>query len=363
MRIAFVTTNLRGGGAEKSVLRVAADLHSRGHSVHVVLLESIADHAVPDGIVLHSLTAAGEAASKGWLGRRISAWRLRRLFEALERFDAIVSTLPYCDEVVVLAGLEPAWFRIANTLSVEIDLLRRTSALKAKRRLLRYRRIYDGRNLVAVSDGVARDLRETLGFSRANVVRIYNAIDAVAVRRLAAEPEQDLPREPYLIHVGRFVPQKRHDLLLDALRRASLSHRLVLLTNPAPALERLIAEKGLAARVTVAGFRRNPFPWIAKADLLVLSSDHEGMPNVLLEALACGTRVASTDCPSGPREVMQRELARFLAPCGDADALAKAMRAALLAPRPQAEDVLARFAPEIALSGYEALPRQWRALA
>src|SRR4029079_17943173 len=86
MRIAFVTTNLRGGGAEKSVLRVAADLHSRGHLVHVVLLENIADHAVPDGIVLHSLTAAGEAASKGWFGRRISAWRPRPLFPALGAF-------------------------------------------------------------------------------------------------------------------------------------------------------------------------------------------------------------------------------------------------------------------------------------
>src|SRR4029078_2515944 len=101
--------------------------------------------------------------------------------------------------------LEPVWFRIANTLSVEIDLLRRASARKAKRRLLRYQRIYDGRNLVAVSDGVARDLRETLGLSRANVVRIYNAIDAAAVRRLAAEPAPDLPRETYLIHAGTLV--------------------------------------------------------------------------------------------------------------------------------------------------------------
>ena len=152
-------------------------------------------------------------------------------------------------------------------------------------------------------------------------------------------------------------------MLLDALRRSTLPHRLVLLTNPAPGLERLIAEKGLAARVTVAGFRANPYPWIAKAELLVLCSDHEGMPNVLLEALACGTRIASTDCPSGPRDVMQGDLARFLVPRGDPDALAKAMRAALFAPRPQAPDLLDRFSPEIALASYEALPARWRAIA
>ena len=366
MKIAFVTTNLKGGGAEKSVLRVGAALRERGHAVHIVLLENLADHAIPEGVQCHALTARGEEASKGWLGKYLAARRLRRLFEQLSAeapFDTIVSTLPYCDEVVARAGLKPAWFRIANTLSVEIDLLQRTSPGKANRRMNRYKKIYGCSNLIAVSDGVARDLRETLGLARANVVRIYNAVDAMAVRKLAAESEPDLPCEPYLIHVGRFAPQKRHDLLLDALRRSTLPHRLVLLANPAAALERLITEKGLAARVTVAGFRSNPYPWMAKAELLVLCSDHEGMPNVLLEALACGTRVVSTDCPSGPREVMQGDLARFLVPCGDAEALAKAMRAALFASRPQADGVLERFAPEATLSGYEALPGRWRAIA
>jgi glycosyltransferase involved in cell wall biosynthesis len=366
MKIAFVTTNLKGGGAEKTILRVAAGLRARSHLVHVVLLENILDHAVPDGVQYHALTASGEEASKGWLGKRLAARRLRHLFERLSadvQFDAIISTLPYCDEVVGRAGLAPAWFRIANTLSVEIDLLRRTSIGKAGRRLKRYREMYGRSNLIAVSNGVAQDLSDTLGFAQANILRIYNAVDAAAVRTLAAEPEPELPREPYLIHVGRFSPQKRHDLLFDAFRRSALPHRLVLLTNPAPGLERLIAEKGLAARVTVAGFRANPYPWMAKAELLVLCSDHEGMPNVLLEALACGTRIASTDCPSGPREVMQGDLSRFLAPCGDADALARVMRAALLAPRSQAEDLLARFAPEAALSSYEALPGWWRAIA
>ena len=365
MKVAFVTTNLKGGGAEKSVLRLASDLCARGHSVHVVLLEDRIDHAVPPDVALHALTAPGEEATKGWLGKRLAAWRLRRLFGLLSGktpFDLIVSTLPYCDEVVALAGLAPAWYRIANTLSVEIELLARKSRRKAERRLRRYQEIYDGCNLIAVSDGVARDLSETLGLRRSNVVRIHNAVDAAAVRRLSAEHEPALPREPYLIHAGRLVPQKRHDLLLDALRRSQLPHRLVLLANPSAPLDRLIADKGLAGRVTVAGFQRNPYPWIAGAELLVLCSDHEGMPNVLLEALACGTRIVSTDCPSGPREVMEGDLARYLVPCGDADALARVMRSALSAPRPQDPAVLARFSPQIAFSRYESLPGSWRAI-
>lgn len=362
MKAAFVTTNLKGGGAEKAVLGIANGLAARGHAVHVVLLERLLDHAPPAGVTLHALTATGTEAVKGWFGKRAAAWRLRRLFGklgAVAPFDLVVSTLPYCDEVVALAGLRPAWFRIANTLSAEIELLGHDQA-KAQRRLRRYGRLYDGNNLLAVSDGVARDLSETLGFARANIVRIYNAVDAAAIRALAAEPQPALPREPYLIHVGRFAPQKRHDLLFEALQRSELPHRLVLLANPAPALERLIAEKRLAGRVTIAGFQRNPYPWIARAELLVLCSDHEGMPNVLLEALACGTRLASTDCPSGPREILEGDLARNLAPCGDAAALARVMRAALAAPRPAAQRILARFAPEAVLSQYEALPGLWR---
>ncbi len=73
MKIAFVTTNLKGGGAEKSVLRLAGDLGARGHSVHVVLLENRVDHAVPSGVELHALTAPGEEAAKGWLGNAASS--------------------------------------------------------------------------------------------------------------------------------------------------------------------------------------------------------------------------------------------------------------------------------------------------
>ena len=180
------------------------------------------------------------------------------------------------------------------------------------------------------------------------------------IRRADAEPYPPRPAAPYILHVGRYAAQKRHDLLLAAFAQADLPQQLVLLTPPDAGLAALVAQHGLERRVASANFQANPYPWMAGAELLVLCSDHEGLPNVLIEALACGTRVVSTDCPSGPREILVGELAQGLVPCGDAAALAAAMRAMLAAPRPGVGAVAAALSPydaERALDAWENLAR------
>jgi glycosyltransferase involved in cell wall biosynthesis len=358
MTFALVVTNLRGGGAERAILRVAEVLARHEHRVEVILLEHRIEHDVPAGIALHALTAPGVPLGKGFFGKRLAAVALRRLYSrlGLSTECITVSTLPFTDEVVMLARIPNAWHRIANTLSAEIEQLARSNPGKAARRAARYRRLYGGKNLVAVSQGVADDLRRSLGLDSARIVRIYNGFDFAAIQRAAREPgAADLPSGPFVLHVGRFMPQKRHDVLLDAWRQAALPCRLVLMTHEDPVLDEMITARGLREQVVVVGFRRNPYPWMRAAQILVLCSDREGMPNVLVEALACGTRVISTDCPSGPREVLRGDLARWLVPCGRADALAAAMRAALSAPPPEAAAILEDFTEERMARAYEAL--------
>jgi glycosyltransferase involved in cell wall biosynthesis len=340
------------------MLNLADLLRQRGHRVELILLDAVAEHALPAGIVPRVVTQSGQHLGKGWFGKRLAAWRLRRLWRRLERegvFDLTVSTLPFCDEVVRLARLPRVRHRIANTLTAEIARLARRNTRKAERRRRRYRAMYEGRDLIAVSTGVAADLREGLGLRKADIETIRNPFDVGAIRALAAQSEPELPVEPYIIHVGRCVPQKRHDLLLDAFRESQLPQRLVLLTEPSAKLTEMIEARDLGGRVTVTGFRRNPYPWIARAELLVLCSDHEGMPNVLVEALICGTRVVSTDCPSGPADVLEGELARWLVPCGEVAALARAMRDALAAPPPETGERLRDFAADRVAARYEAL--------
>ncbi|OGA66334.1 MAG: hypothetical protein A3F77_07470 [Betaproteobacteria bacterium RIFCSPLOWO2_12_FULL_67_28] len=360
MRIGFVVTNLAGGGAEKAVLKIAAALAARGHRSDVILLENVTSHAVPPQVQLRAATPAGRRISTGWLGKRLAARRLAQLHALLAReqpFDLLVSTLPFADEVARRARLPRHWCRIANTLSVEVARLGATQPSKSARRLARYRRLYDGQRLIAVSRGVGLDLRKELGLARARIEVIPNPFDGEALRAQAGEAAV-LPEKPYLIHVGRFSGQKRHDLLLDAFGGLDTAHRLVLLTDPAPALASMIAARGLGARVQVAGFQRNPYPWIAGAELLVLCSDHEGLPNVIVEALLLGVPVVSTDCPSGPREILGEQLPECLVPVGNAPALRAAIEQALAHPPDALRVDLAPYATARVVAAYERLAQE-----
>jgi glycosyltransferase involved in cell wall biosynthesis len=313
---------------------------------------------VPAGLALHGLTANARATHKGWLGKRLAARRLAGLIATLEHeepFRLLVSTLPFADEVARLARIPAHWCRIANTLSAEVA---RLDPPKAERRMARYRRTYGAGPLIAVSRGVAEDLRGACGID-ARVEEIPNPFDFSELKRLAAAPA-DLPSRPYIVHVGRFSGQKRHDVLLDAFAGLQGPERLVLLAEADPGLERMIAERGLASRVEIAGFQQNPYPWIAAARLLVLCSDHEGLPNVLIEAIALGVPVVSTDCPSGPREILGAALPRQLVPTGDAAALADAIARSLAAPPDVSRVDLSAYGKERVLAAYERLGAEGR---
>ena len=348
MKFVFVLTNLAGGGAEKALLKLSSGLADKGHEVEIALLEDRIEHASPRGVKVSALTTR---ASKGWLGKRLLARRLRQHLPG--PWNLLVSTLPFADEVTALAALPRHWCRIANTLSGEVARLAAAQPAKASRRLTRYRRLYGKRPLIAVSKGVAHDLRQAIGVE-GPIETIPNSFDFEAMRQAAAGAIPEPPARPYVVHVGRFSAQKRHDLLLDAWAKVATGHLLVLLCAPDPRLQDMIHSRGLGDRVFVAGFQANPYPWIAGADLLVLCSDHEGLPNVLIEALACGTPVVSTDCPSGPREILAA-FPQCLVPCGDAAALAQAISANLAAPIDPAQADLSMYEMTRVVAAYERL--------
>jgi glycosyltransferase involved in cell wall biosynthesis len=194
--------------------------------------------------------------------------------------------------------------------------------------------------IVAISEGVADDLVACTGIDRSRISVIYNPVEIFEVLSEAAQPLDDpwfqAGEPPVVLGAGRLTKAKDFPTLIRAFARLRLRHeiRLVILGEgeERPRLEALIHELGIERDVALPGFVRNPFAYMVRARVFALSSAWEGFGNALLEALACGTHVVSTNCSSGPAEILGNGAYGILAPVGDHVALADALAQALASP-------------------------------
>jgi glycosyltransferase involved in cell wall biosynthesis len=196
--------------------------------------------------------------------------------------------------------------------------------------------------IAAVSEGVAADLAAVLGCPHPPIRVTYNPVVTPDLPRLAAQDPGHAwlrPGEPpLLLGAGKLRPQKGFSLLLEAFARLRRRRPLRLaILGDGPLRGRLLRRAralGVAADFALPGFQRNPFAWMARSRVFALSSAWEGLPAVLIQAMACGCPVVATDCPSGPAEILEGGRYGALVAPGDAAALADAIEAALEAPPP-----------------------------
>lgn len=192
--------------------------------------------------------------------------------------------------------------------------------------------------VIAVSKGVKEDLMKTLDISREKIIVIYNSIENNKFFREARKGVVHSwikdKNSIVMLGAGRLCEAKDFSTLIKAfhkLNKKNKNTKLIILGEgkEREELERLIRDLKLKDCIIIPGFVENPYAYMTKADLFVLSSRWEGLPNVLIEALACGTPVVSTDCPSGPSEILENGKYGKLVPVGDVDALAKAIEETL----------------------------------
>lgn len=334
-RLAFFLANLEGGGAERMMVYLATGLADASTSVDLVLARAVGPYLteVPATVKVVDLASPSVSAAVPALRRYLRH----------ARPDVLVATLRH---VSVAAGLAhavsltkaPLVVREANTPSRRS--LGRPS-VKGRAVDLAMRWVYRRATAVlAVSEGVADDLVRTQGVPRAKVVTVYNPVVTTDVPARAAAPlghpwfAGDGP--PVVLGVGSLTPKKDFGTLIDAFARvrAQRPARLVILGEGPErrALERRAGETGFGADVELPGFVDNPFAFMARASVFVLSSVVEGLPGALIQALACGCPTVATDCPSGPYEVLEGGRYGRLVPMRDPDAMARAILATFDAP-------------------------------
>lgn len=330
-RVVFVINSLTGGGAERAMANLLAfardDLSN--HDVHLVLLDQEPERHEID----HSVTKTTLDARHRLLPSLIQLHgALRRL-----RPDVTVSflTRSNCANVVASALLRRPCV-ISERVHTSSHFGRRLATLGSR---LLVRLLYPWANhVVAVSGNVRQDLIENFGVPAGRVSVIGNGISTAAIAARAREqPAIELP-EDFIVAAGRLVPTKNFGLLIEAYHRSGLPYPLVILgEGPERArLAALVAAFGLGGRVLMPGYVANPYPVIAQARMFVSSSNAEGFPNALVEAMALGCPVVATDCEAGPAEILdatrraEREpiVANYgiLVPVNAPEALSRAMR-------------------------------------
>lgn len=373
-RVAMVVQTLGQGGGERVMARLAGALAGAGISVDVLVRNPVgaARAQLPPGTSVVRLERAGRALPTRLRLVATDPWGLRSLF-AHDFLDAHVRYLPGVAAFVrdhrpdallgfgLFANLLAEWGRrlagvparvvvsehvpLGNVLADHANHAPAHRQDRWRRRAAHLpvlvRQAYGRADaVVAVSGGVADDLSRLTGLSRTRIAVVHNPVVDADLAQLAAQaPDHPwfAPGHPApLLAIGRLTAQKDFATLLDAFARIpeDLAPRLVILGDGAEraALEARVATLGLAGRVSMPGHVANPFAYLARARLLVLSSRFEGAPLVLIEALACGCPVVSTDCPHGPREILDGGRLGALVPVGDAPALADAIVQALRQP-------------------------------
>ena len=198
--------------------------------------------------------------------------------------------------------------------------------------------------VIAVSEGVADNLASFSHIPRKSIHVIYNPVitdELYTKSKEHAEHSFFQLKEPLFLNIGRLSPEKDQATLLKAFAQLlkKTPARLIILGEGTEraALETLIATLGIREFVSLEGHKENPYPYFLQSDALILSSTREGLPTVLIEALALGAPIVSTDAESGPREILNNGLYGELVPTGDTAALAKSMQSVLTTPSKKIE--------------------------
>lgn len=325
MRLAVFLPSLEGGGAERVVVSLLKGFVERQIAVDLVLAKA-------KGVYLSQVPSSCRIIDLDSRGVLNSLPKLI-LYLRRERPQRMLSMMSHANIVAIMARFFSC-IRFRLVVS-ERCALAGNYFLGFKGRLLKICMycIYPFADaIVAVSNGVSDDIRRELNIDCAMLNVIYNPVDFKKI-----ENESSLPCSndwlnasvPIIIASGRLTKQKDFPTLLKALAkvRAKRDVRLIILGDGEEKdyLKTITIDLGLVEYVFFAGFVRQPYTWFSRASVFVLSSAWEGLPNVLIEAMACGVPVVATDCPHGPKEILENGKWGRLVPVGDAESMAFAI--------------------------------------
>src|SRR5215470_2933480 len=360
-RILFFVPAFQGGvgGAERVISTLLRHLDHTRYECDLALAQAGRAYLedVPPSVTVHQLSVSRMRYALPAIIRLI--WKIRP--------QTILATVSYLNVMLITARpLLPRGIRLILREATTPSAFIQKDTNRPRLWSWLYCHLYPrAEKIICPSDSVVEDMAVHLGIAREKLVRIHNPVDTDWLRQLAAaQPNPYQGSGPHLVVAGRLRKEKGIDLLLDAMPAVVQCFpgvRLAVLGEGPDEikLKAQAARLGIAEQIDFLGFQENPWAYFGNADLFVLPSRLEGMPNALLEGLALGTPAVATDCPGGIREIQQAVGSIDLVPVEDAAALALAIICALCKPaeyhRKPAAVTLDKFDPQLIAAEYSKL--------
>jgi len=340
MNLGIFIYSMAGGGAERVVSYLLPYLQDQGHQVHLILMNSTISYEIPDDIQIHFLekSRGNENGIFKFLKLPLLAHKYAKLSKklGLTHSFSLLSRPNYVNVLMTYFNRKPPVVIVSERNYASMiygygDMQSRINNFLVKKLYPRADQV------IGNSKANVKDLIENYGIRKELTAVIENPIDLEKI--MAIEPLSDFFNTACfnMISVGRFEHVKNQQLLIRALVVVP-NAQLYLLGKGVLGkdLRELVEQENLSNRVHFLGFDPNPYKYLKSADLFVFGSNHEGFPNVLLEAMACGLPILTTNCKSGPDEIMELEQAStdnimktpygILTPVGDIDLMAKGMK-------------------------------------
>lgn len=309
----LIINSLQNGGAERVVVNQAIELNRQGIHVVVILVHNLQYYTLPSNIEVITLSCFMRGIKKA-LNIPLLVKKLDSVIEQIMLTDNIVlmtSNLPYSHWICRFSKYREKILFVMHNPQFHFPHSQ-SSLFKSK---IRY--LYQQERLIAVSEGVRDELLAVYKLRPERILTIYNPINFDEIEELKSKKIADIPREKFLLFVGRLTPPKNIPRLIQAFFLSDLykDYLLVILGTgeEKDSLVEMSRKLGIRDRIVFYGWSDNVYAWMKNAELFVCSSDYESFGMAIAEALCCGCKVVSTDCDYGPREILRGKLSTYLA--------------------------------------------------
>ncbi len=360
--IAFILNSLAGGGTEKVILTLAEEFISRGIKVDLLVCKH--DGALikntPQGtnvieLKKHNRLTLFKYIFKlppvDWLSL-VAILFSRKIPKPFSRIPSLQKYLALSKPEAILSSqntvnIVSLWTKSLSTTNTNF-IIRQSNFLSKsmpagknyiERKILlplakRWYKRAD--KIITVSHEIQDDLIKNFLINKNKITTIYNPLHLIKITKLASKKPDDpwfTDSIPIVLAVGRLNKVKNYPLLFKAIKKVNEHQhvRLIVLGDGSEreSLEHLANKLNIKSFMKMPGYMSNPYQYMKHSDVFALSSNHEGLPNVLQEAMACGCKIISTDCPSGPKEILSNGSYGKLIPVNDVDAMASAITASI----------------------------------